>query len=44
MEGNLRLQKNVLIKKGQLKTSVESANEKFLCLCPQTFDRTYQCN
>lgn len=44
MEGNLRLEKNVLIKKGQLKTSVESSNEKFLCLCPQTFDRTYQCN
>ena len=44
MEGNLGLEKNVLIKKGQLKTSVESSNEKFLCLCPQTIDRTYQCN
>ena len=27
MEGNLRLEKNVLIKKGQLKPSVESSNE-----------------
>ena len=32
MEGNLGLEKNVLINKGQLKTSVESSNEKFLCL------------
>ena len=39
MESNLELEKNVLIKKGQLKSSVE-----FLCLCPQTFDRTYQRN
>ena len=44
MEGNLRLEKKVLIKKGQLKTSVEYSNEKILCLCPQKFDRTYQCN
>ena len=44
MEGNLGLEKNVLIKKGQLKTLVESSNEKFSWLCPQTFDWTYQCN
>ena len=38
MEGNLGLEKNMLIKKGQLKTLVESSNEKFVCPCPQTFD------